>query len=126
MCETGPAVAPGGSTVAVSLELDDIAVIDLATSGLRRLTDDSATLDGSPAWSPDGSQIVFFRGPEMGPSHIYVTDADGTDVRQLTQGSRSDEILFGRRTGRESPLRGAATTDTRCTSWTPTVRTLRR
>jgi Tol biopolymer transport system component len=76
--------------VAVSLNLDDIAVIDLATSGLRRLTDDSATLDGSPAWSPDGSRIVFFRGPEMGPSHIYVINADGTDVRQLTQGSRSD------------------------------------
>jgi hypothetical protein len=89
-CETGPAVAPGGSTVAVSLELDDIAVIDLATSTLHRLTDDPATVDGGPAWSPDGSRIAFFRGPEMGPSHIYVMGADGTDVRQLTQGSGSD------------------------------------
>jgi len=89
-CETGPAVAPGGSTVAVSLDLDDIAVIDLATSALRRLTDDATTFDVSPAWSPDGSQIAFSRGPELGPSHLFVMDADGTDVRQLTQGSGSD------------------------------------
>lgn len=89
-CETGPAVAPGGSMVAASLELDDIAVIELATSAPRRLTDDPTTLDGSPAWSPDGLWIVFFRGPEMGPSHLFVMDADGTDVRQLTQGSGSN------------------------------------
>jgi hypothetical protein len=89
-CEALPAVAPGGSTVAVSLDLHDIAVIDLATSPLRRLTDGPTTLDNHPAWSPDGSRIAFSRGPDMGPSHIYVMDADGTDVRQLTQGSGSD------------------------------------
>jgi Tol biopolymer transport system component len=89
-CETGPAVAPGGSAVAVSLDLNDIAVIDLVTSTVHRLTDDPATLDSNPAWSPDGSQIAFSLGPEMGPNHIYVMNADGTDVRQLTDGSDSD------------------------------------
>jgi TolB protein len=89
-CETGPADPPGGSIVAVSLDLDDIALIDLATSTLRRLTDDPTTFDGSPAWSPDASQITFFRGPPLGPSHLYVMDANGTDLRQLTQGSGSD------------------------------------
>ena len=89
-CETGPAVAPGGSLVAVSLGLDDIALIDLTTSALRRLTDDPSTFDGSPAWSPGASQIAFFRGPPLGPSHLYVIDADGTHLRQLTQGSGSD------------------------------------
>jgi WD40-like Beta Propeller Repeat len=89
-CETGPAVAPGGSTVAVSMGLDDIAVIDFATSALRQLTDDPRTFDVSPTWSPDGSQIAFSRGPEMGPKHLFVMDADGSDVRQLTRGSESD------------------------------------
>jgi hypothetical protein len=89
-CEALPTVAAGGSTVAVSLELDNIALIDLATSVRRRLTDDPITLDNHPAWSPDGSRIAFARGPEMGPGHIYVMEADGTDVRQLTQGSGSD------------------------------------
>jgi Tol biopolymer transport system component len=89
-CETGPAVASGGSIVAVSLDLDDIALIDLATSALRPLTHDPSTSDGSPAWSPDVSRIAFFRGPPLGPSHLYVMDADGTNLRQLTQGSGSD------------------------------------
>jgi Tol biopolymer transport system component len=89
-CETGPAVAPGGSIVAVSLDLDDVALIDLATSALRPLTDDPNMLDGSPAWSPDASRIAFFRGPPLGPSHIYVINADGTNLRQLTQGRGSD------------------------------------
>jgi Tol biopolymer transport system component len=89
-CEALPAVAPGGSTVTVSLDLHDIAVIHLATSALRRLTDDPATLDNHPAWSPDGSRIVFFGGPPLGPSHLYVMDADGTDLTQLTQGDGYD------------------------------------
>jgi Tol biopolymer transport system component len=89
-CEALPAVAPGGSTVAVSLDLHDIAVIDLATSTLRRLTDDPMTPDNHPAWSPDGSGIAFSRGPQLGPSHLYVMDADGTNLRQLTQGGGWD------------------------------------
>ena len=34
----------------------------------------------SPTWSPDGLQIAFNRG-----SHIYVIDADGENLRQLTK-----------------------------------------
>jgi Tol biopolymer transport system component len=89
-CETEAAVGAGGSMVAVSLDLHDIAVIDLATSTLRPLTDGRSTFDGSPAWSPVASQIAFFRGPPLGPSHLYVMDADGTDLRQLTRGSEWD------------------------------------
>ena len=89
-CEALPAVAPDGSTIAVSLELDDIVLMDLRTSGLRGLTDDPKTRDNGPAWSPDGSQIAFSRGPQLGPSHIYVMHADGTDLRQLTDGTGWD------------------------------------
>src|SRR5688572_17340702 len=86
-CETGATVAPRKSMVAVSLDLNDIALIDLTTSALRPLTDDPNVLDGSPAWSPDASQIAFFRGPPLGQSHLYVMDTDGSDLRQLTRGS---------------------------------------
>jgi Tol biopolymer transport system component len=47
--------------------------------------------EGCPSWSPDGSQIAFFRtlkGFRGQPSHqIYVMDADGTDITQLTSGN---------------------------------------
>lgn len=41
--------------------------------------------DHSPAWSPDGSQIVFTSPrAETGKYEIYLMDADGSNVRRLT------------------------------------------
>ena len=40
--------------------------------------------NGYPAWSPDGRQIVFVADQIDGPSEIHVMNADGTDVRRLT------------------------------------------
>ena len=37
------------------------------------------------SWSPDGRRLVFDGGPG-GDDHIYVIDADGTGLRQLTHG----------------------------------------
>ena len=42
----------------------------------------------SPTWSPDGHQIAFNRG-----SHIYVIDADGENLRQLTRHKNNDQDL---------------------------------
>jgi Tol biopolymer transport system component len=47
----------------------------------ERLTD-NAYQDYSPAWSPDGTQIVFFSfRPD---SQIYIINSDGTNERKLT------------------------------------------
>lgn len=58
-----------------------------------------------PAWSPDGTQIVFASHRD-GPAHLYVMRADGTDTRRLTDTPRDDQhpswspdgrlIVFGR------------------------------
>ena len=49
------------------------------------LTADSEAEDTFPAWSPDGSRIAFTsdRGPQ-GDEEIFVMNADGTGVLQLT------------------------------------------
>lgn len=50
--------------------------------------------DNSPSYSPNGRLIVFAgnRDPGMAPqgSHLYVMKRDGSDVRQLTNGSFYD------------------------------------
>jgi TolB protein len=55
---------------------------------VRRLTSTPDTLSGVPDWSPDGERIAFYTesfraGP---PAQIYVMNADGSDVTQLTSG----------------------------------------
>jgi TolB protein len=65
----------------------DIYVMNADGSGSQRLTT-SAAQDDSPAWSPDGTRIVFRRSTD-GDSQLYRVLADGTDEVKLSA-SRSD------------------------------------
>jgi dipeptidyl aminopeptidase/acylaminoacyl peptidase len=66
----------------------DIAVAE--DDGMELLTDDK--LSYAPAWSPDGSQVVFLRGePDTweeccgyGEVRIWLMDADGSNAHPLT------------------------------------------
>jgi WD40 repeat protein len=43
-----------------------------------------------PAWSPDGSRVVFaMHLPGAGTTELYSTAADGSDLRQITRGTSS-------------------------------------
>ena len=54
-------------------------------SDMRQLTFGSDE-DDSPAWSPDGKKIAFV-SIRAGVSQIFVMNANGTNVRQLTNGN---------------------------------------
>ena len=56
-----------------------------ADGGNQRNLTHHPALDSSPDWSPDGSQIAFTSERTNGLS-IFVMDADGANVRQLTEG----------------------------------------
>lgn len=67
----------------------DICVSDLDGSHFKRLTFGPAN-QFDPSWSPDGKRIAFRSAPSpdvamIGPSDIWVVDADGTDLRNLTR-----------------------------------------
>ena len=63
-------------------------------SHLTKVWDDDTTFASHPAWSPDGSQIVFSVNPiaddyEHQPNALAVIDADGSNYREIV---RDDEF----------------------------------
>ncbi len=79
--------------------------MDAATApALTRLTDDPAA-DALPAWSPDGTQILFV-SDRSGNEEVFVMNADGTAVEQLTDDPADDvEPAWSSAGGRMKPRR---------------------
>jgi dipeptidyl aminopeptidase/acylaminoacyl peptidase len=68
-----------------------IDVMDMAAGVVKTLFDAGPTIDdAAPAWSPDGRQIAF-ESARDGDKEIYVMNADGSGVRQVTQNTIHDE-----------------------------------
>jgi TolB protein len=84
-----PAFSPDGKRLALTLSGSsgnlDIYVLDLATQGLTRITDDPS-IDTEPAWSPDG-QMLYFTSDRGGAPQIYAS--------AVQAGARARRITFG-------------------------------
>ena len=69
-----------------------IATLDLASGRVSVLSSTAAAGGMHPGWSPDGTQIVFWRpgskdiGSPIAPvkAAVFVVDADGRNLRQVT------------------------------------------
>ena len=106
---TSPAFSPDGRSVALTLSRDgnpEVYVLNLATGAFRRLTTYSG-IDTEPTWSPTGREIAFV-SERAGGAQIFVMDAEGANVRRLTQGGfntqprwspKGDTIVFTSRQG---------------------------
>ena len=66
-------------------------------NNVRRLTNHRSQ-DGDPSWSPDGRSIAFFSLRDDSPEiaginpEIYVMNADGGNVRRLTNHNAWDYV----------------------------------
>jgi Tol biopolymer transport system component len=92
-----PAVSPDGSKIAFAQFTWDhgsrwnVWVMNADGSGLTQITTDGRS--SAPAWSPDGSQIVFLRSVKS-PSDpwrqtdVFVMNADGSSRTRLTKTRR--------------------------------------
>jgi dipeptidyl aminopeptidase/acylaminoacyl peptidase len=86
---TDPSVSPDNKLLAVAVcaradrQACGLAVYEMAT-GARALELTTGSGDTSPAWSPDGTRIVFARSGDL-----YVVAAGGGGERLLVRGGRS-------------------------------------
>lgn len=91
-----PALSPDGRYLAYSKATGDRRVImirDLETHEDRRATSDFNADDRCPAWTIDGSAIIFSRRGDDGASDLFITSAFSEgNTRQLTEGESSDQL----------------------------------
>ena len=94
--EFDPALSPDGKRIAFrhqAGDASDIYVINVDGSGVTNLTADGARfIDYAPAWSPDGTAIVWNSdrdNPQSGILHAFLMNSDGSNVRKIT-----DEIYI--------------------------------
>jgi TolB protein len=74
---TDPAVAPDGRAVAIAAR-GWLWIVDLTTREARRLTR-GGDIDSSPAWSPDGRQLVFVRDNTRDTAIMLIDAASGRE-----------------------------------------------
>jgi Tol biopolymer transport system component len=91
--DSGPRWSPNGKRISFTSDRTgdyEVWVVNADGSGETNLTNSPTTTDGlswPPAsWSPDGRRLAFGRTTafDLSRSEIHVMDADGSNVRQLT------------------------------------------
>lgn len=64
-----------------------IFVYDLRTRTAHQITRDNG---GNPQWSPTSDRIVYRADDGKGHTNVFVMDSEGTDRKQLTNGTSND------------------------------------
>lgn len=91
-----PDLSPDGQRVVYRGADEGTYVRELASGDTKLLPESQHTdvYDNWPMWSPDGSQIAFYRVSGDHSSDLFVIDANGDNLRAVTTGPEF-EILIG-------------------------------
>ncbi len=77
---------------------DALYTVEADGRGRRTLLADPQSQFWGPAWSPDGTQVVFSKSvpavvsPGSNPAELYIADSDGANLRQLTDNCRTNYL----------------------------------
>ena len=107
--ELSMARTAGRLAYSVQQEDRNIWRLDLKDKQWARIIASSAQ-DASPQYSPDGSKICF-RSDRSGTEHLWVSDADGGNQVQLTQGEFYPSVGHWSPNGRRIVFNNARTTE---------------
>ena len=80
-----PDISPDGKTIAFTVSdrtIPQVATMRLDGTGFRILTNDPIAAK-QPRWSPDGSQLLYYRVDGARVLHLMVMNADGTNLREI-------------------------------------------
>ena len=83
--------------------------LDIPDSRIWRIVVDSANPRFAPQWTPDGSQIVFTAG-DYGGGAIYVANADGSELRRITDDMGDAKLYYSPDISPDGSLVAYATT----------------
>lgn len=81
----GNRIAFSNNACGVCEDLSEILVVNQGGNHLRQLTESGDVFnDLVPRWSPDGSQLVVSRDDFISPTEVYVVNADGSGVTNIS------------------------------------------
>jgi TolB protein len=78
---------PGGQSFLMTMtRTGDTEVFEInpSTGDAHNVTRSPHSEDRYPCWSPDGKQIAFTSNRDAGTFNLFICNADGSNVRQLT------------------------------------------
>jgi Tol biopolymer transport system component len=87
-----PAWSPDGNRMAyancqANSSQCGLFIIDLKTKVAQMITHDNGA---NPQWSPHGDRLVYQADDGKGHVNVFVVNADGTGIKQLTSGKSND------------------------------------
>jgi Tol biopolymer transport system component len=96
-----PALSPDGTRVVFTsarqfsgtYRVFELFTMNIDGTNVQRLTTSPDLTMGYniyARWSPDGSRIAFLRSINGGVTHVFIMSADGSGMRQLTNGDLND------------------------------------
>jgi dipeptidyl aminopeptidase/acylaminoacyl peptidase len=93
-----PAWSPDGKRIAMEVDPfgmpnDDIVTIDAATGGSPNQVSSGESIDQSPVYTGDGTQVLFQRAdPPTGDADIFAISVDGSGFGNLTPSFAGDDL----------------------------------